>query len=152
MSNQEVELTAYCGLYCGDCIRYKSKFAKSARDLANELRNVKFEKYAEVKSLSLKDLEHYQEFFEVLDLMAKLQCDTPCRAGGDGCLQSCEIKKCVQLKNLQGCWECDEFEGCVKFAFLKPMHGDTPRKNLSRIKKYGLHRWVTHREKFYVWL
>ena len=152
MNDQEIELTAYCGLYCGDCIRYRSKAADLARELENELQKVKFDGYAEVKSTSVKEFGYYKEFCRVLDVIAKLKCDTPCRAGGDGCLQPCEIKECVQSKNLEGYWKCNEFERCEKFEFLKPFHGDTPHKNLRKIKEYGFDRWVEHREKFYVWL
>lgn len=152
MSKQEISLTAYCGLYCGDCIRYRSIAADLARNLGNELQEVKFDKYAEVKSASVKEFKHYKECLEVLGVIAKLKCDTPCRAGGDGRSNSCEIKKCVQSKDFEGCWECDEFEICEKFEFLKPFHGDTPQKNLRKIKEYGLDRWVEHREKFYLWL
>ena len=151
MNKQEIRLTAYCGLYCSDCIRYKNKFADLAQDLENELQKAIFDKYAEVKSASVKGFEHYKIFREVLAAIAKLKCDTPCRAGGDGCSQSCEIKKCVESKNLEGCWECNEFERCEKFKFLKPFHGDTAQKNLINIKEYGLDRWVEHREKFYLW-
>ena len=38
MSKQEVELTGYCGLYCGDCIRYRSRAADLAEELLDELR------------------------------------------------------------------------------------------------------------------
>ncbi|MGB8706547.1 MAG: DUF3795 domain-containing protein, partial [Dehalococcoidia bacterium] len=105
-NNLEAELTAYCGLYCGDCLRYKGKAADLARDLQNELRRVRFDKYAEVKSTAVKELEYYDECIQVLDAVVKLGCDTPCRAGGDGCLGPCEIKSCVQKKRLEGCWEC----------------------------------------------
>jgi len=152
MGKPEIELTAYCGLYCGDCIQYKSKFVDLVRDLANELKKVKFDKYAEVKSASVKEFEHYKEFLEVLDGMAKLKCDIPCRAGGDGCSQPCKIKKCVQSKNFEGCWECDEFEGCGNFEFLKRFHGNTPQENLRKIKKYGLDKWAKYRKEFYLWL
>ena len=30
------ELTAYCGLYCGDCHRYQSRYSELARDLKRE--------------------------------------------------------------------------------------------------------------------
>ena len=152
MNNQEAELTAYCGLYCGDCLRYKSKAADLARDLQDELRKVKFDKYAEVKSAFVKELEHYEECRQVLDAIVKLGCDTPCRAGGDGCLQPCEIKRCVQSKHLEGCWECGEFERCNKFEFFKLLHGDTAKENLRKIREYGLSKWVEHRGKFYSWL
>ena len=152
MTHQEIELTAYCGLYCGDCIRYKSRFADLARDLGDELQKVTFDKYAEAKSASVKELGHYREFREVLDAMVKLKCDIPCRAGGDGCMQPCEIKACVQLKGLEGCWQCDEFEACGKFEFLNPICGDTPRENLRKINEYGLDAWAEHRGKYYAWL
>lgn len=152
MNNSEVELTAYCGLYCGDCLRYRSKVAGLARDLLSELQAVQFDKYAEVKSASVKRLKHYDECRQVLDAIVKLECDTPCKLGGDGCLGPCEIKNCVQTKKLEGCWECDEFERCDKFEFFRPMHGDTTKGNLRKIKKYGLSGWAEHREKFYRWL
>jgi hypothetical protein len=152
MSKQEIKLTAYCGLYCGDCIRYRSKAIDLAEDLATELQKIKFDKYAEVKKNSVEKFNHYKEFFKVLDAIAKLQCDIPCRLGGDGCFEPCEIKKCVQPKNLKGCWECDEFETCKKLDFLKPFHGETPRENLRKIKECGLEKWVTYRGKCYPWL
>jgi hypothetical protein len=148
----EAELTAYCGLYCGDCLRYRSKAAGLARDLMSELQAVQFDKYAAVKSATVKELEHYNECLEVLDAVVKLGCDTPCKAGGDGCSGPCEIKRCVKSKNLEGCWECDELEGCDKFEFFKPIHGNTTKGNLRKIKEYGLNGWVEHREKFYSWL
>jgi len=152
MENREIELTAYCALYCGDCLRYRSKGADLARDLKNELGKVKFSEYAEVKKAFLKEFEHYQEFSNVLRAIAELQCRTPCRAGGDGCLQACEIKNCVQEKNFQSCWQCNEYVICPKLEFLKPMHGDTPKKNLEKIKRYGLEGWAEQRGKCYPWL
>lgn len=152
MNNPEDKLTAYCGLYCGDCLRYRSKVTDLARDLMTELQAVRFDKYAQVKRAFVKEFEHYEECRQVLDAIVKLRCDAPCRAGGDGCSQPCEIKRCVQLKNLEGCWECNKFEECDKFQSFKLFHGDTAKENLRKIKKYGLGRWAKHREKFYSWL
>jgi hypothetical protein len=151
-NNMEAELTAYCGLYCGDCLRYRSKAAVLARDLMSELQAVRFDKYAQVKSASVKELKNYDECVHVLDAMVKLGCDTPCRAGGDGCSGPCEIKRCVQMKKLEGCWECDQLERCDKFESFRPIHGDTTKGNLRKIKEYGLNGWAEHREKFYSWL
>jgi hypothetical protein len=152
MSNLEAELTAYCGLYCGDCLRYRSKVTELARDLMTELQAVLFDRYAEVKSASMKELKNYEEFCQVLDAIVSLRCDTPCRLGGDGCLQACEIKSCVQSKKLEGCWECGEFEGCNKFEFFRPIHGDATKENVRKIKEYGLGRWAEHRGRFYPWV
>lgn len=48
MSNNEEDknLIAYCGLYCGDCFAHKGKVADLARDLRKELRQAKFDKTA----------------------------------------------------------------------------------------------------------
>jgi len=152
MSKAEIELTAYCGLYCGDCIRYRSRAIDLAEGLADELQKIKFDHYSQIKKDSVKEFEHYKEFREVLDAIARLECDVPCRAGGDGCLEPCEIKKCVRMKNFQGCWECNEFETCKKLDFLKPIHGETPRGNLRKIKEHGLQNWGKYKGKCYPWL
>ena len=55
MTQEETDLTAYCGLYCGDCIRYRSEVADLARDLLRALQETEFHKYAEVKSSFVKD-------------------------------------------------------------------------------------------------
>ena len=82
MKKEEKELTAYCGLYCGNCIRYKSKASKLALDLQEELQRVQFDKYAEVKSIFVEELKNYKECVEVLDAIAELQCYNTCRGGG----------------------------------------------------------------------
>ncbi|MEW6621082.1 MAG: DUF3795 domain-containing protein [bacterium] len=151
-NQEETNLTAYCGLYCGDCIRYRSKTADLARELSTKLQKDRFDNYAEVEANSIKELNHYHKFLEVLGTIIKLRCDNPCRLGGDGCEQSCKIKGCAQSKHIDGCWQCNEFEACDKFEFLKPLHGDSPQQNLRKIKEYGLRKWVEYREKFYIWL
>jgi hypothetical protein len=148
----EAELTAYCGLYCGDCIRYKSRAVVLARDLIKELQTVQFDKYAKVKSAAVKELANFNECVRVLDAIVKLGCETPCRVGGDRCSGPCEIKNCVQMKKLEGCWECNTFETCDKFEFFRPIHGDTTVGNLKKIRQYGLDSWAKHRNKFYKWL
>ena len=50
MSEKEVKLTAYCGLYCGDCIRYRSKAADLARGLLNELQDTEFDNMLKLKA------------------------------------------------------------------------------------------------------
>ena len=154
MGQQETELTAYCGLYCGDCIRYRSKAADLARDLLSELQDTEFNKYAEVKSVSMnkaEELKYYQECCKVLAAIVELQCNEPCRVGGGCPTFSCQIVECCQKKGLEGCWECDEFEECQELAFLKPFHGEAPWQNLRQIKESGLDEWVYRRHKFYVW-
>ena len=157
MSKQEIELTAYCGLYCGDCIRYRSKAADLARALLDELQGEEWDKYAEFKSGStkqfdaVKQFEHYRECCEVLEAIIAVQCNNPCRVGGGCPTFSCKILDCCRKKGFEGCWQCDEFENCREFEFLKPLHGDTPVLNLRKIRELGLEKWTEHRYKCYVW-
>jgi len=152
MKRQEFELTAHCGLYCGDCIRYNGKAVDLAGELWHELQKAQFDKYAAAKRKVVKELEYYDQCCAVLEAIAKLKCISPCRLGGDGCLSPCEIKKCVKSKGMQGCWQCHQMERCAKFEFLKTFHGDNPRENLRKVQKYGLDGWAKHRGKFYPWL
>lgn len=157
MSKQQIELTGYCGLYCGDCIRYRSRAADLARELLNELQDTEFDKYAELKSSSVKQFDaekqfqHYKECCEVLKAIANLQCNAPCRVG-DGCSTfSCDILECCRGKGFEGCWQCGEFESCEKFEPLKSIHGDCPQQNSKKIKELGLDKWAEHRYKPYIW-
>lgn len=126
MGPRERALTAYCGLFCGDCIRYKSKASDLASQLINELVKINFEDYSKIKRKDVKELGNYEEMMSALEAIRKLKCSTPCRLGGDGCCQPCEIAKCVRSKGIEGCWECTdrEYEACDKFEFLRPFHGD----------------------------
>lgn len=60
MKHQDNELTAYCGLFFGDCIRYTSKTSDLASQLLNELRKVKYENYVKVKQKNVKELGNYE--------------------------------------------------------------------------------------------
>ena len=144
------DLTAYCGLYCGDCIRYKSTYAPLARKLSDELKKAGFDRYAGVKSMHDERYRGYDEFDKYLLALVDLQCDNGCRDGGCPAL-NCEILQCCQEKGFEGCWECSTFENCDKFDFLKPFHGDGPVNNLKKIRELGLDKWLEQREKFYIW-
>jgi hypothetical protein len=152
LNNSEMVLTAYCGLYCGDCIRYASKVTDLARDLDYELKKVKFSDYANVKGRQVKEFNYYEHSQKVIDAITQLKCSIPCRNGGDGCLESCKIKACVLAKGYSGCWKCEKLEICEKFEFLKPFSGDAPKENARKIKEYGLNKWAQYRSKFYSWL
>ena len=151
-NNDNKLLTAYCGLYCGDCIRYKSKASDLARELVDTLEKIKFSQYSKIKSRSVKALKNYRALKSSLEAIGALQCNIPCRAGGDGCLEPCEIAKCVHSNGFEGCWECSKLDKCEWFDFLEPFHGDTPKKNCRLIKKYGIEDWSDHRLKCYPWL
>ena len=151
MSQRDRDLTACCGLYCGDCNRFRSRASDLARELLRELEHTMFDRYAEVQSHSWPELECYGECRDVLEAIVRLQCNEPCRVGGGCPTFSCEILKCCREKALEGCWQCNEFENCSRFEFLERYHGDAHLRNLRRIKEFGLDRWAEHRHKFYLW-
>jgi hypothetical protein len=149
---KEEDLTGYCGLYCGDCIRYRCRASELADELLKEIDNVRFAEYANVKRTHTGEFEDFHLLISSLRAISEINCKIPCRLGGDGCGGSCEIIRCVGNRSLQGCWECDDFEGCNKFDFLRPFHGDANLKNLRRIRELGINGWAKAREKCYPWL
>ena len=55
----------------------------------------------------------------------------------EGSSPFCKIRKCVKKKDLDGCWECTEFETCNELEFLENAHGDAHIINLRNIKEKG---------------
>ncbi|RLC58086.1 MAG: hypothetical protein DRH89_01965 [Candidatus Cloacimonadota bacterium] len=57
----------------------------------------------------------------------KLRCRKTCRNGGENLF--CKIRKCCLKKEIEGCWECNDFENCSKLEFLKYNQGKAHMKN-----------------------
>ncbi|MDD5288086.1 MAG: DUF3795 domain-containing protein [Dehalococcoidales bacterium] len=124
---------AYCGLDCADCINHKGEIADMARDLRKKLREEKFAQMAPGLSKFFKPLRNYEVCYEVLGAMVRLRCNRACHEGGGN--PYCRVRLCCQKKEIDGCWECAEFETCQKMDFLEPIHGDEHLKNLRKLKK-----------------
>ena len=135
--NKGESLISYCGLYCGDCHAFKGKISDLAIELRKELRRAQYDKFA--KSIqehdSGKELKHFDECYKALGAMIRFRCQQGCRAGGGS--SSCKIKQCCREKNIEGCWECNDFEKCKKLDALAPVHGQAHKKNLRTIQKKG---------------
>jgi len=136
------DLVAYCGLYCGDCYRYKGRLADMARDLRKELRMEKFDVTAGkmAENAFFKAFKNYPQCYEVLGEIVKLRCKRSCRGGGGPPV--CKIRVCCGEKNIEGCWKCDEFDTCKKLDFLKPYHEDAYIKNLKLLRKSGVENFI----------
>jgi len=120
--------------------------------MERNLKEVGFDKYAEVKSHSVRELQPYEAFLRFLSALAKLQCTAPCRDWNDQEAPfACEVRSCCRNKGYQGCWECDGLETCRAFGFLEPFHGEGPKKNLEKVRKWGLQEGIRLREKCYRW-
>ena len=134
------DLIAYCGLYCGDCINYKGEIADLARDLRKKLREAEFDRVSQGLSKFFKEFKNYAQCYEVLGAMVRLRCRRTCRGGGGP--PFCKIRACCQKKNIHGCWECNEFKACEKLDFLKLIHEDAHIKNLDKLKKQGIDKFL----------
>jgi hypothetical protein len=146
---RDESLIAFCGLYCGDCHGYTGKIPDLARDLRRELRDMKYDKFADfISTFSFgRDFKKYDECYKVLGAMVKFRCRKGCKKGGGS--PFCKIRKCAQKKGLDGCWECPEFETCEELVFLEPVHGDAHTKNLKKINKKGKKEFIKGKTLWY---
>lgn len=139
--------TAFCGLYCKDCIPSDGKLFELLNDLNEHLLNLKFGKYAELKSKSIPIYRNYPQFQELLNEMKNLECKALCTQGG--CKEDCQIRECVEEKGYCGCWECEEYKNCLLLEPLKKIH--PIEHNLGMIREYGTEKWSEKRKKHYKW-
>jgi len=151
MKEEIMELTAYCGLFCRDCLRYKGKIPDAARVLLSEMERRKFDNYAEAKMKFDKRFENYTVFIDVLRGIAELDCDKSCRKGGGCSGFECPIVQCCLEQKYEGCWQCDQLTSCNKFDFLQPFHGETPKNNCAYLHDNGFDNFIAHKQAFYIW-
>jgi hypothetical protein len=138
---RKTELIGWCGLYCLDCPSYTQTVANLAGELRKQLRQDKFDQYADVmaKMPNFKAFENYKQGVELLEAMTTIRCQG-CKAGGwDG---KCQIRQCVKQRNFKGCWQCDIFESCEKLKALGESGDMTYLKNLRKIKRHGPEEFV----------
>lgn len=142
-------LTAYCGLYCSDCIPSNARLfelLEELRELASELH---LDTYAELISRREEAFGDYPVFENMLTLLAGLRCVSPCREGGGK--STCRIRECALGMGFEGCWECRDRRGCALLDPLRSFHGDTIDGNLDAIAEHGMNGWLETRGRHYPW-
>jgi len=153
---EDADLTAYCGLYCRDCIPSKKELFAVTKRLQELIQDLQLDKYASVKakqtywSKANQVFLKYDVFSEVLQEIHKLECKVTCREGGGYKGSHCEVRKCALGKKLKGCWECSQFKTCDLLAPLKDFHPNL-EYNLSLIKANGIDNWAVKRKSHYLW-
>jgi len=117
--------------------------------LRKELRASRFDKTAEsLSAISFFEVyKHYPQCYEVLGALVRLRCKKACRGGGGP--PHCKIRNCCQKKEIDGCWQCDEFLTCEKLDFLKANHGDAHLKNLRKLKRQGADKFLEGKKYWY---
>ena len=150
-NKQVIEMTAYCGLVCGDCLRYRNELTKHAKSLFIELAKRKFADYAAIKMKFDNAFEDYPIFIAVLKKIVELECHQSCRKGGGCATIDCQILKCCLEKQYEGCWQCEQLRDCNNFDFLKPFHGETPKSNCIDLQNHGFDNFAARKRPFYIW-
>jgi hypothetical protein len=151
--NENRKYTAFCGLYCKDCIPSNKELFALIDSLADLLDNLGFEQYAKFKSSRIKEFQNYETFRNLLTEMKKLKCETNCFEGPVsvyGCNENCEMRQCVLNKNIAGCWECNDYKVCKKLELHRKFHPGMEH-NLDMLKKFGLDNWLDKKGKHYPW-
>ncbi|MBD3254577.1 MAG: DUF3795 domain-containing protein [Candidatus Lokiarchaeota archaeon] len=129
MSELKKELLAPCGLYCGVCSIY----------IAHRDNNIKFKKAL---------LPVYKAFAKSVE---DISC-TGCLS--DGIIfpvcKSCPIKKCSQKKDIEGCYQCEEWP-C---RFIENFPVERAKKVMMRTiptwREIGTEKFVESEEKRYL--
>lgn len=140
-------LTACCGLCCADCIPSDEELFHLVDGLDKKLTEIRFELYAEYKTPQIPEFKEYPALLPVLRRIGQLHCPT-CRQGGGN--PQCEIRPCVQNKELRGCWECDQHSGCGLLDRLRKVHANLDY-HLDLISKMGPEKWLEKRKGHYRW-
>lgn len=145
----KIELLAYCGLYCGDCLGFMGVIANAARDFKAVLERYRFD--MTVKCVFPEELRDYDAFHEALGFMTSLRCTRICRERDDTG-SSCDVRKCCRTKGYYACHECSDLETCDKLrTVLGRLHADSCLRNLKAIREMGLEDWVIKGERHHYW-
>jgi Protein of unknown function (DUF3795) len=143
------DFTAYCGLYCRDCIPSDAPLFQMVRELIELSSKLHLDRYAELKARTNDSFSDYPVFERVLSAIVALQCPGPCRHGGGK--TDCPIRECARERHYEGCWECPERGECELLAPLKKFHGVTINRNLDAIEEHGPDDWADKRGPHYPW-
>ncbi len=110
MNYQEIlDRLGPCGLHCGKCFAFTQGTIKShAEGLKKSLGD--FDVYAKrfVDLLEEPRFSNFQSFVEVLDCLCQISCDG-CRKDDCKLFKDCKVKYCYKDKQVDFCFECDEF-------------------------------------------
>ena len=143
------DFTAYCGLFCQDCIPSKKRLFELIRELSFLASELHLDSYAELKTPNNPIFANYAIFESMLSELAWLECAAPCRLGGGK--TECGIRDCAIARGYEGCWECAEMKECKRLMPLRAFHGRTIDENLDAIKECGIDDWSPKKGNHYPW-
>jgi len=125
MTDINKALLAPCGLYCGVCAIY----------IAHRDNNLKFKE---------KLVNVYKPFAETVDDLQCLGCLSEDLVFGY--CQQCTIKSCVIEKELEGCYQCDEWPCKIIKRFPIPVGKKVIMRAIPQWRELGTEKWVEQEE------
>lgn len=132
---------APCGLDCARCYGYADgEIRKLAEALSDKLGN--FAPVAERLSQVVPAFKDFVAFEAVLAVMTKASC-TGCRTGG-GHFPPCTAKTCFREKEVDFCFQCDEFP-CERNRFDEALIERWKRNN-TLMREIGVEAYY-HKQK-----
>jgi len=129
---KELDLIAYCGIYCRQCDYFTCKISVTAKGLGEVVKN-----HSELKLFAdASQTFDYDNFLKGLEWLSKevAPCIGACKGGGGW--EDCPIRKCCKKHGLKLCSECEEFP-CETLNEYP-----TRVEQLSEIRKIGLETWI----------
>ena len=96
-----------CGLDCSRCADYENGEIRSLSSKLSELLNG-YGRLAKMKTENDPVFKGYPEFVSILSHFAKGTCGG-CRSNNVQCPLECHAKTCRKERNINFCFECDEF-------------------------------------------
>ena len=139
VAKQILEALAPCGLSCEKCFAHiNGDIRKYSVKLREKLGN--FDIYAKRFETLLGDpvFKKYLDFKEMLDYLASENCQG-CRHEQCKLFKDCGVRPCHQEKNIDYCYECDEFP-CHKTGFDEHLHARWVKLN-ERIRAVGIEQY-----------
>ncbi len=135
---------AYCGLYCGDCIIKEAKLGDLSQQLLNHMKTSAFGKLSKglpiINDAVFGDLAKCDSIHPVLEAICNLDCNNICKEGGGG--TACEIRRCCESKQLNGCWECNRMDKCEVLTSIEPVHTGANVRNMKKIRERGMREFL----------
>lgn len=113
--NDVVKCLAPCGLDCARCADYENGEIKQLSSSLLELLG-NYERLAKMKKESNPVFDNYAQFADILNSLSQASC-SGCRGDNVKCpLSTCSAKACQKEKNIDFCFQCDEYT-CEKQFF-----------------------------------
>ena len=125
------ERIGYCGLYCGCCIIYR----------AYHDRNLGLFEEAPV---------HFRHRFDLENASQEQIACNGCRSPKPfAYCDTCQIRRCAQAKQLEWCFECEDFP-CQRLYQFESFWRMPLIGNLHLIRKLGVDKWMARQEKEWI--